>query len=78
MSYCRFLEADVYVFMHVGNFLTCSACFMSEDAWGSFDADSTQKMVDHLNEHVAQGHYVPQHVFDDLWADDAENFPREV
>jgi len=77
MSYCRFLEGDVYVFMHVGGFLTCCACSLSEEDWGSFDAHSTQQMVDHLNKHVARENYVPQHVFDDLLADDVENFPRE-
>ena len=68
------MEADVYVFMHVGGFLTCCACSITDDAL-SFDAHSTQEMIDHLAEHVYQGHFVPQHVFEDLRADDAENFP---
>jgi hypothetical protein len=78
MSYCRFLEGDVYVFMHVGGHLECCACFLGEmDPWGSFQAKSTQEMVDHLEKHKAAGHYVPERVFSDLWADDKENFPRE-
>jgi hypothetical protein len=75
MSYCRFLEADVYVFMHVSGHLECCACFMSEDAWDSFEAHSTQEMIDHLNKHKAAGHDVPERVFKELWDDDAENFP---
>ena len=75
MSYCRFLEADVYVFMHVSGYLDCCACIMSEEDWGSFSAHSTQEMVDHLRIHQSRGDYVPERVFDDLWADDAENFP---
>lgn len=76
MSYCRFLEADVYVFMHVGGHLECCACFLGErEPWGSFQAKSTQEMVDHLEKHTAAGHFIPGHVVPDLWADDAENFP---
>lgn len=61
--------------MHVGGHLECCACFLGErEPWGSFQADSTQKMVDHLEEHKVAGHYIPEHVVGDLWADDEENF----
>lgn len=112
MSYCRFLEADVYVFFSVGDYLDCCGCSLApacrdhpdehdqstveidEDAEGLFKllgavkcatckgpvghfpgAYSTQDMVDHLRAHQARGDYVPEHVFDDLWADDERNFP---
>lgn len=74
MSYCRFLEGDVYVFMHVGGYLECCACVMHKKDWGSFEAHSTKAMVDHLEVHKTKGHIVPERVFTGLWADDAENF----
>jgi hypothetical protein len=74
VSYCRFVEADVYVFMHVGGHLECCACILHKEDWGSFQADSTQKMIDHLIEHKNAGHHIPEHVYANLWADDAENF----
>lgn len=64
------------MFMHVGGHLECCACFLrAKEPWSSFQADSTQKMVDHLEEHTTAGHYVPERVVGELWADDAENFP---
>lgn len=74
MSYCRFLEADVYVFMHVGGFLECSACILGHEEREPFDANDTQTMIAHLKKHVESNHNVPQHVFDNLIADDEENF----
>ena len=75
MSYCRFLEADVYVYMDVSGYLSCSACSLLDDR-KTFQAYSTQEMVSHLKEHKQQGDRVPTHVFEDLWADDLENFPN--
>lgn len=77
MSYCRFLEGDVYVFMSVGGHLQCCACILDIEDWHSFEAKSTQEMVDHLKEHRGAGHHVPERVYADLWADDKENFPHE-
>lgn len=74
MSYLRFLEGDAYVFMNVGGWLECCACFLEKEDWGSFEADSTQKMIDHLTEHKKAGHRIPDHVFEELWRDDGENF----
>lgn len=72
MSYCRFSEADVYVYMDVGGYLCCCACPLGTT---SFHADSTRVMVDHLAQHAAAGHDFPAHVIPELWADDTENFP---
>lgn len=77
MSYARFLEGDVYVYMSVSGYLTCSACSISEGVWGSFNARSTQEMVDHLAKHTEAEHFVPWGVVDHLWHDDKENFPDE-
>lgn len=71
MSYARFDEtSDVYVFMHVDGWLECCFCSLGPD---SFKAHSTQEMVDHLARHLK----VPDGVIEDLWADDAENFPPD-
>lgn len=72
MSYSRFGwdESDVYVFMSSDS-LCCSGCIMG-DQW---DYYSTQTMVDHLEEHIKQGHSVPHTIIPELWFDDKENFP---
>lgn len=76
MSYCRFLEADVYVFMHVGGWLECCMCSLVRDHQDdiSFKASDTDTMIAHLKKHIAAKHHVPHRVFDDLIADDEENF----
>jgi hypothetical protein len=43
--------------------------------WHSFEAKSTQEMIDHLEEHKKVGHFVPWGVVEHLWDDDKENFP---
>ena len=70
MSYARFSHADVYVFMSTSGHLECCGCHLG-DQW-SFD--STAAMVEHLAEHRAAGHDVPNGIESDLWADDQENW----
>lgn len=80
MAYARFGagSSDVYVFMHVAGFLTCCGCSLTDKTqmWGSYDADTTQDMIDHLQAHVDAGHNVPEHIGYALWEDDADNFPE--
>jgi hypothetical protein len=79
MSYARFgwEDSDVYVFLS-GHGLTCQNCMLfDEDAITSFNADSTEKMVDHLKKHVKAGHTVPEDTIQLLLDDDEENFPKE-
>jgi hypothetical protein len=71
MSYCRFGEADVYVYMDFDGYLACCGCILG-DTW---HFHSTGDMVAHLQEHVTAGHQVPAWVIPALEADDAENFP---
>lgn len=76
MSYSRFLEADVYVFMHTGGYLYCCACWLDERLEQTgFCAFKTQDMVDHLKVHEEAGHRIPSDIYDNFWKDDAENFP---
>lgn len=69
MSYCRFSNADVYVYMDVGGYLCCCGCSLSDDGrhYGTSD------MVAHLREHIAKGDDVPDDVIPALEADAAEN-----
>lgn len=69
MSYVRFSEADVYVYLDCGGWIACCACRLS-DNW---QHASTDAIVAHLHEHVQVGHDVPQHIFDALEADREEN-----
>jgi len=75
MSYCRFGEGDVYVFMNVGGWLECCVCSLAEEEESMFfRVKSTQEMVDHLKKHIDDGDRVPQDIFNDLWRDDKLNF----
>lgn len=70
MAYARFSFADVYVFMSSSGHLECCGCSLG-DQWAF---DSTQAMVDHLAEHRAAGHDVPDGIEAELRADDRENW----
>ena len=72
MSYCRFSFADIYIFMSTDGYLECCACILHDG--GSQTFDSTQAMVDHIAEHRAAGHDVPDGIEADLWEDDQENW----
>lgn len=76
MSYCRFLEGDVYVFMSVSGWLECCACLLDAEEMHSLQFYSTQDMLEHLDAHRAANHHVPDHVYEDLKADDEANFPK--
>ena len=68
MSYCRFSEADVYVYAHVDGGVECCGCAISlaiTEAVGAcrrfFDA---RALVEHLRAHLAAGHEVPERLLD--------------
>ena len=64
MGFSRFSEADVYVFEHVGGFIQCCGCSLSEgelgldDTFGMYDAKTPREMLDHLAKHEEAGHDV--------------------
>lgn len=73
MAYCRFgPSSSVYVFEHVGGFLTCCGCRLGD----FFDTTSRSEMIEHLNQHRSAGHTVPQFVLDML-AEDVDLFGDE-
>lgn len=74
MSYCRFSEADVYVFECVTGHLECCGCRLGE-RWGY---DTVAEMVAHLGAHRAQGHLVPERVFEELAADEANGLDAHL
>jgi len=81
MSYARWGwgGSDVYVYMHVGGFLTCTWCPLMEDQEElNFDTKSTQVMAAHLKRHELNGERVPNDIYQRLWEDDKENFPRDT
>lgn len=87
MSYCRFGEADVYVYMDVCGALRCCGCTLPEGEPRADDYaarsrrheleffSSTEAMIAHLVAHEARGDRVPPDVAGELRRDDAENFP---
>ena len=76
MSYCRFIEADVYIYDDVYHGLYCCACSLSNvkmehsEFFGMeipvYDGFSCgydyDKMLAHVAEHREAGHYIPDHV----------------
>lgn len=65
MSFSRFgwEDSDVYVFEHVGGFIQCCGCAISEDeisleSFGMYDADTPREMLSHLDRHEEVGHNV--------------------
>lgn len=76
MSYCRFIDADAYIYddSHYG--LYCCACSLSDmtieyneflkmdmPVWAGFIAGyDYNKMLAHIADHRAVGHYIPEDV----------------
>lgn len=74
MSYCRFGEADVYIYDDVYHGIICCACSLldtGETAYNEFfkaelpvmhnfvAGYDRQKMLDHIAEHRYVHHYIP-------------------
>ena len=74
MSYARFGEGDVYVYA-TGTGVVCVMCHFQDMMEMAYRAESTQEMVDHLKAHEKVGDRLPPTIYDDLWRDDARNFP---
>ena len=66
MSYCRFLEGDVYMFMSVEGRIECMCCSLKgeEDPPSTFY--SRREAIKHLEAHKAKGDEVPTHAFQRL------------
>lgn len=66
MSYCRFLEGDVYLYEDAGGFICCQWCHLSSDGEDSREFYSVQTALDHIKEHLAAGHKVPARAIEGL------------
>lgn len=78
MSYCRFSDADVYVYLDVGGYLNCCACSLGKLEDGdlfpeSFYATATDDMLAHLQLHRDAGHDVPDYAIERLREEREEN-----
>lgn len=74
MSYCRFGEADVYVFECCYGWLECCSCALG-DNWRF---DTVSAMREHLLEHQRKGHYVPDSVLSDLLDDEEDGLDAKL
>lgn len=69
MSYARFGwdGSDVYVFEHVGGFIQCCGCLLTEpedgEDFGFANFKTPREALAHLEEHVSAGHFVPSYTF---------------
>lgn len=76
MSYCRFLEADAYIYEHVGGFIECCGCSLTDPEDGEifefFHANTAREMLTHMDEHRAAGDYIPERAYDGIRADNPD------
>lgn len=81
MSYSRFIESDLYIYMSSG-FLYCAVCRLKEDNLdqmsAGFSAYTTQDMIEHIKQHEKAGHKVLEGIYVELLEDDLENFPNKT
>jgi hypothetical protein len=66
MSYCRFIEADTYIYDDVYYGLYCCACSLGESLGGFVAGEDYDKMLAHIKDHRNAGDYVPEHVDEQL------------
>ena len=74
MSYCRFLEADAYIYDDVYHGIICCACLLLDEGEMEYSeffkmelpkmnhfvaGYDRQKMLDHIAEHRHVHHYIP-------------------
>lgn len=71
MAYARFgwEGSDVYIFLSVYGKLDCCACSIES----GYQANSTDEMLAHLNQHIEAGDTVPDSCFEYLRRDKEEN-----
>jgi hypothetical protein len=65
VSYCRFIEADVYVYAGPDGY-ECCGCSFGE---GFVSLPKAEDMAAHLRRHIEAGNYVPDDVIPAILAD---------
>jgi len=66
VSYCRFLEADAYIYDDISYGILCCMCWMMPDASNFVAGYDYDMMINHIAEHRAAGDYVPTRVDEEL------------
>ncbi|HEY1707631.1 MAG TPA: hypothetical protein VGG10_05160 [Rhizomicrobium sp.] len=67
MAVCRLGEnSDVYVYQSVEGGFDCGGCILGRN---NFNAADENAILEHLKEHRAAGHKVPNEAFRELGAD---------
>lgn len=65
MSYCRFLEADAYIYEHVSGWIECCGCSLEDpeagEDFGFFRAKTAGEMLAHIEKHREAGDSIPQY-----------------
>jgi hypothetical protein len=72
MSYCRFSNADAYIYDDVDYGLYCCGCRLDESG-GYAAGKSVAAMLAHIRDHRAAGHHIPDFV-DQALIDDREAY----
>lgn len=70
MSYCRFSNADAYIYEAEEGF-TCCGCRIAES--GMFVCETELEMIEHIAQHRKAGHFVPTYV-DDMLRDEVSDY----
>lgn len=60
MSFARFSSSDIYIFEHVGGFIECCGCWITEpeegEVFGFAHLKTPREALAHLDEHEAAGY----------------------
>lgn len=79
MSYCRPIEGDVYMYLHVGGYVECCLCALAQDSATDLEFHTFQGALEHLEKHREAGHKVPEHAFESLRLEvESGKTPREA
>lgn len=62
MSYCRFTEADAYIFESINGYFECCLCSIAPDTIASTIVNTREELLFHVYEHRELGDYIPESV----------------
>ena len=68
MSYSRFFDSDIYIYPHVGGYICCAACWLSEDANSEIIKDDEHLFI-HIKDHLKAGHNIPEMLYYEIILD---------
>lgn len=62
MSYCRFGEADAYIFENINGYFECCLCSIAPDTIASTIVNTREELLFHIYEHRELGDFIPESV----------------